>query len=135
MVRFVFWTLKCWALCICLLSLANCRDQVAELTTQVEQVHDEAMRDISPLNALDRSIRARLTQMDSTTAEYAQMRKVQYQIYQADEDMKAWMANYNPPDLKDPAAVRYLTAELEKIRKNQADIKAAIEAGKLLMKD
>jgi hypothetical protein len=130
----IFVALK-WAVVISLLFGSCKEDKVALLTKETMDIHDVAMKDIGPLNSVGRSVKAAMVGLDTLSPRYQELKRVYYDIYKADEDMKVWMSEYTPPNSNTPEAdaIRYLEVQKGKIRQNADDIKRALEAGKKVL--
>lgn len=110
-----------------------------KLYEEAMTVHDEAMKDMGEMNRVGRELKAKVLTLDSTAADYA-TRKVAYDaalqhIEKAGDDMMSWMRDFKKPtELTSKNAVEYLQKAKTGIADNAADIKAAIEEGKALLK-
>jgi succinate dehydrogenase flavin-adding protein (antitoxin of CptAB toxin-antitoxin module) len=108
------------------------RHDLEILEQETERIHDDAMRDMAEMNRIGRSLKkdtaGTVTRRDSIAAALLQMTD-------AEADMMAWMTGYRAPKDKPKAeAIQYLTEQKTKIEQNQKDIRAALEAGKTLVK-
>jgi Na+/phosphate symporter len=120
-----------------LLFFAACENEKKEieaLTKETETIHDEAMKDMADMNRVAREIKAFLISASMTPEQSAVYTETLLAIGKAEDDMMDWMKNYKSPEGMPPAeALKYLQEQKSLISKNQADIKAAMEAGKKLL--
>lgn len=119
------------AICFLLFACEN-RHDVEILEQETERIHDDAMRDMAEMNRIGRSLKkdtaGTANRRDSIAA-------VLLQMTDAEADMMAWMTGYRAPkDKPKVEAIQYLTDQKTKIEQNQKDIRAALEAGKTLVK-
>ena len=128
-------------LAILLLSLAflsacnNDQKAVEALLKETETIHDEAMKDLAEMNRVAREIKEFMISATMTPDQSAVYTETLTQIGQAENDMMTWMKDFKAPEATAPPkeAMEYLSKQKELIQKNQADIKAAAEAGKKLL--
>ena len=122
-----------FAAAICLVLLAcESRHEVEILEQETERIHDDAMRDMAEMNRTGRGLKKDTA---GTAARRDSIAAVLLQMTDAEADMMAWMTGYRAPkDLPKAEAVQYLTEQKAKIEQNQKDIRAALEAGKALVK-
>ena len=99
MSKFFFVLLLC-------LPFAACEDRsaVEKLQAETEAIHDEAMKDIAELNRTKRAVDNAMDKLDSTAVERrTALLEALTALEKADEDMMAWMAQYEAPS-NQPAA-------------------------------
>lgn len=117
----------CFLLCAC-----ENRHDVETLEQETERIHDDAMRDMAEMNRIGRSLKKDTT---GTANRRDSIAAVLLQMTDAEADMMAWMTGYRAPKDKPKAeAIQYLTDQKTKIEQNHKDIRAALEAGKTLVK-
>ena len=112
------------------LFLTSCEDRskVTALQTEVEHIHDEAMKQMGPMNAMARQLKKDLGSLDSLSAQYKTIQQTLSAIDHAETDMMDWMKG---PDEKVSAeeAMKYLNEQKAKIEQNLKDIQSATDAG------
>ena len=105
------------------------------LQTETMQIHDETMKDMADMNRIGRGLKQELETLDSLAPRREAIREVLGQMKRAEEGMYYWMQQYSPPENKPEAEAKlYLEDQKQKIGQNQRDMKAALEAGALLLK-
>lgn len=103
------------------------------LQADVMRIHDEAMVEMANMNRLKRDIKEFMTRAKMTQEGLKKYNSVLESIDKAEAAMMEWMAAYKEPAAQPEAeAMQYLQAQRDKIAKVQADIRAAIAAGKEL---
>ena len=120
------------------LLFAACDDgskkQIEALKKETMAVHDEAMKDMADMNRVSRKLKDYMTVATMTPEQSEQFTAALAAIEKADDDMTAWMGSYEDPEGQEPAAaMQYLQEQKQKMEKNRADIRAALEAGKKLL--
>lgn len=115
------------------LFVVSCEDRtkVTALQTEVEHIHDEAMKQMGPMNAMARQLKKDLGSLDSLSAQYKAIQQTLSAIDHAETDMMDWMKGYKAPDEKVSAeeALKYLNEQKAKIEQNLKDIKVATDEG------
>ncbi len=118
------------ALCLCAVVLVSCNDrkEVEALKAETMRIHDEAMKDMGPLNAMARNIKKELAALDSLAPQRDSLLQVASKLESAETEMMDWMKNYKDPadDMPKEAAVKYLQEQKTAIEKNLKNIQAAI---------
>ena len=105
------------------------------LQTETMRIHDETMKDMADMNRIGRGLKQELETLDSLAPRREAIREVLGQMKRAEEGMYYWMQQYSPPENKPEAEAKlYLEDQKQKIGQNQRDMKAALEAGALLLK-
>ncbi|GAB4500244.1 MAG: hypothetical protein OHK0019_38370 [Saprospiraceae bacterium] len=127
-----------FSLTVFLLILVGCSDgnkkQIEALKKETMDIHDEAMKDLAEMNRTSRKLKEFLTVATMTPEQSEQFTSVLAAIEKADDDMTAWMRDYeDPKDMSSAEAIHYLQEQKQKIEKNRDDIRAALEAGKKLL--
>ncbi|MBK9336956.1 MAG: hypothetical protein IPM98_10355 [Lewinellaceae bacterium] len=122
------------ALCLAFVFLTANGGKNTEVETLLDAtmaVHDEAMVEMADMNRIGRTLKKNLVGLDSLSPRADSIRVILRQIKKAEEDMYAWMRNYEPPtELPADEAKRYLEDQKEKISRNQEDIRAARDAAR-----
>jgi DNA-binding ferritin-like protein (Dps family) len=113
----------------------NDQKAVDALLKETETLHDEAMKDMAEMNRSAREIKEFMFSATMTPEQNAAYTETLAKMGQAENDMMDWMKGFKAPAKDAPAkeSMDYLTQQKERIQKNHADIKAAIEAGKNLL--
>lgn len=121
-----------------LLLLASCDDgskkQIETLRKETMGIHDEAMKDLADMNRVSRKLKDMMRSDSITPEQLEQVTAALRAINASDDEMTAWMSNYEDPKSMQPAeAIQYLLDQKQKMGKNRDDIRAALEAGKKLL--
>jgi hypothetical protein len=121
-------------LCVVFVACEN-RSEVEALLAETERIHDEAMSQIGPANALARQLKTRMENLDSLSPRYDQLRQARGLLYRANDDMNTWMAEYEEPTNQTPKAeaIRYLQDQKAKMEQNRGDILHAISNAQKLL--
>jgi hypothetical protein len=108
------------------------RSAVKALQNDTERIHDEAMKDLAQMMAVNRAFRDKLAEKDLDPATRDLLLKGRSDMLKADAEMMKWMRDYHEPDEKMPKeeAIKYLEAQKAAIEQNQANIRAAMVKGK-----
>lgn len=108
--------------------------EVEELQQTTMAIHDEAMKEMAAMNRFGRILKQELSTLDSLAPRADSIRTTIRQMKQAEDDMYTWMQEYKAPG-KLPAAEAkvYMKDQLEKISRNNRDIRAASEAGRIMV--
>ncbi len=108
----------------------NDKKQVESLIKETETIHDEAMKDMADMNRVARELKQTMIAAMMTPEQNAVYTDVLDKMGNAENGMMDWMKNYKSPDEMSSAdALKYIQEQKTLIEKNQADIKAALEAG------
>ena len=109
------------------------KQQIETLSKATETVHDEAMKDLADMNRIARELKDQMIAATMTPEQSAVYNEVLTNMGKAENNMMDWMKNYQAMDQMAPAdALKYIQEQKKLIEKNQAEIKAALEAGKKL---
>jgi hypothetical protein len=104
------------------------------LEQETMRIHDEAMAEMADMNRVRREIKDFMTRAKMTPEAMKQWQQALTDIEKAEEGMMNWMAGYKEPAGQPEAdALKYLQEQKDKIAQNQADIRAALAAGKKLL--
>lgn len=105
----------------------NDRKEVEALKTETMRIHDEAMKDMGPMNAISRSIKNEMETLDSLSPRRDSLRNAVSNLERAEEEMMNWMKNYKDPGENMPKeeAVKYLQEQKTAIEKNLNSIRTA----------
>jgi hypothetical protein len=125
-----FSILFCLLFCQC-----NDRTAILKLQTETENLHDEAMKEMAEMNRIGRNLKKDQAILDTKNTKNSRKDSILLvltQIDKAEADMMSWMTAYTEPDekMEKSAAIAYLTEQKIKMAINQADIHAAVLAGK-----
>ena len=107
--------------------------EAASLSTEAEQIHDEAMKDLADMNRLARQMKDYMTKASMTKEMNDEFVTTLASMEKAEADMMSWMAGYKEPETSSAEAVAYLKEQKQKIEQNRNDIRTALETGKKLM--
>lgn len=101
--------------------------EVESLKAETMRIHDEAMKDMGPMNARSRQLKKEIAELDSLSPRRDSLFKIVSAIEKAEEGMMNWMSNYKAPgdDMPKEEAIKYLQEQKAAIEKNLNEIRAA----------
>lgn len=114
------------------------------LYNEVIQLHDEAMPKIGPLKGYEKAVQAKIDSLDVVLKgkknKMAETLKVEYlqllkELLKADNDMNAWMENFNPDPTfsTEDSLSTYFTAEKSKVEAIRNQIFAVLDSTKKVL--
>lgn len=114
---------------------AEDRTPVTTLQTEVEHIHDEAMKQMGPMNALARQLKQEMAALPEGSPRRDSVQQAIDYIGKAEKDMMDWMKGYKAPEEKTSVkeALEYLQKEKTAIEQNGKDIQAATDQGLRLL--
>ena len=114
-------------LTLLLAGACNNNKEVEALKAETMRIHDEAMKDMGPMNARSRQLKKEMTELDSLSPRRDSLFKIVSAMEKAEEEMMDWMKNYKAPgdDMPKEEAIKYLQEQKAAIEKNLNNIRAA----------
>lgn len=109
---------------------------VEEMINATMAVHDEAMKEMADMNRIGRLLKRERDSLATESPRRDSLVAVIQTMKKAEEDMYQWMVGFKRPSEETPAAEALLYLEQQKsmIDKNEQDIRAALEAGRGLIR-
>lgn len=115
------------ALVILVVSSCDNNKEVEALKAETMRIHDEAMKDMGPMNARSRQLKKEMAELDSLSPRRDSLLRLVSAMEKAEEGMMDWMKNYKAPgdDMPKEEAIKYLQEQKAAIEKNLNEIRAA----------
>ncbi len=111
----------------------NEKKQIDTLYKATETIHEEAMKGLADMNRVTRALKDTMISAQLTPEQSMTYNEVLSQMGLAENNMLDWMKGYKTTDNMAPAdAIKYLQEQKMILEKSQAEIEAALEAGKKL---
>lgn len=105
---------------------------ISEANASVMALHDETMARHGEIMNLAEELKK--TALDNTLPNSLLIDSIRTELDGLNEEMMDWMAEYEEPDTKDEAALKYLKGQAETLTKMKASQVENIEVAKRLLK-
>lgn len=104
------------------------------LYDEVMKIHDEVMPKMDDIFKAKEELRSKLAETNIVDAKKQEIEASIAKLDSADQIMRDWMHNFNPPpdSLGEEHARAYLETEMEKIKKVREELNEAVEKAKAI---